>query len=835
MITVRKSHPARVKGTGAVELVEEAAGLVRRSSAKDLCCYALGALPFLFYVLFFFCRRTGVAGLSHLASESLTLSLLYLWMKYWQSVYAGRLLAALRSVPPQPVFRVGPALVQAALQPWSWIVLPIALILVVPFGWCHAFFQNVTVLGGEGDAGTVFRRASRQAGLFPGRNLLVISIMTVLFLVVFGNLCAATVLLPSLMKKLIGIETVFSRSFHFLFTTSLPVLLAVLSYLIVDPFVKASYVLRCYYGECIVTGADLLTELREVRRTAAKAGSLFLAAVSILGFLTVFPVEAASASLQSVQFRSTAVREMDCAISDVMKRPEFAQPPFRESLQAGELQAPGFLASCIATLKEWTNQICRWIEGFAGWFEEHLRNKPRHDRSAVDGDGGTVRSVPVVMYGLPALLLSVWGVMLWRRSGTRRMDAGEGRRLSAASGKMFAVFLALMVCAFGFGIYTLLSEQFERGETFPPYSSFRSDDRGTRALYLALGQAPGIDVRRNFFDTSRLPLERGATFFFLGVDVRALRLSTKKDIQGLERLAQRGNRLVFAFAPLRHSTGTDTQKKDSDGDGPPPSSWGKNPQGDAPCGCFSSRWSIIAYDTLPEGDAAGEEQRAVLSEEESGLPETIPIGSSLSFRTDEMIWKTVYSSEEEPVFVERAFGAGSIVFVADSYLATNRAMREQRYPNLLLRLLGGNRTAVFDETHLGIFETPGVMTLIKKYRLAYFPLSLLLLAGLYLWKNVPFASSAGSGRFDDSGIRTDTDAVEGLINLLRRNIPRSELLDVCFREWAKSFSRKYRESDGTLERMQSIVNQEMAKAPAKRDPEAGCRRMTGILKERKQA
>ena len=141
---------------------------------------------------------------------------------------------------------------------------------------------------------------------------------------------------------------------------------------------------------------------------------------------------------------------------------------------------------------------------------------------------------------------------------------------------------------------------------------------------------------------------------------------------------------------------------------------------------------------------------------------------------------------------------------------------------------------MFDETHLGVFENPGVMSLVKKYRLTSFLVALLLLAGLYLWKNsIPLVPSAGSGRFGDDGITTDKDAVGGLISLLRRNIPKSELLDVCFREWTKSFSREYRESDGMRARLQSIVDQEMSKPAAKRNPAAGYRKLARILAERK--
>jgi hypothetical protein len=403
------------------------------------------------------------------------------------------------------------------------------------------------------------------------------------------------------------------------------------------------------------------------------------------------------------------------------------------------------------------------------------------------------------------------------------------------SGKIYAALLVFMVCAFGFGIYTLLNERFERGDSYPPYSTFRSDPRGARAFYLALERMNGIEVHRNFLEESRLSHEKGATFFYLGVDVGAMRLITKKDIQALEALARKGNRLVFAFAPVSAAKDREAEeKKEGAEDEKKPDARGlKAPEG-APCACLSWRWNFIFDDfPLPRNADKGA-TRAVLSTGETGLPETVSLRSRLYFRTDERFWKTVYSVDGNPVLVERDFGKGSIVLLSDSYLTSNGAMREQRYPALLLRLLGGSRTAVFDETHLGVFENPGIMSLVKKYGLSSFLFALFLLAGLYLWKNsIPLVPSTGSVRPVDPGIETEKDALSGLISLLRRNIPRTELLAVCFREWTKSFSREYRESDGTRARLQSIVDQEMAKPPAKRDPAAGYRKMARILAERK--
>jgi len=421
MMTVRISrHKKRPSGTGAVALLEEAFCLVRRASARALCSYLLGTLPFVFAALVFFDRRTGVAGDAGLASESLALSFLYLWMKYWQSAYARRLLAGLRNSRPETVSPAGPAQVQTALQPWSFLVLPLALLLAIPFGWCYAFFQNITVLAAEGDLGAVVGKAYRQALLSPGQNLLVILIFLLLSGAVFANLCLAAAILPLLLNRLLGIETAFSRSFHVLFSPSFLAFLAALTYLCLDPFVKAAYVLRCFYGECRETGADLLTELRALPRAAGRTG----AALLLAWFLAVGAALPAGAASPAVSAHAPApssaeARVLDRAIAEVLKRPEFCPPAPRGHAGGNTQRVPGVFTSLGDTLKDWARQIGRWIGRFLEWLAEHLP-KPSGKGGASVGNGDGAWTVPLFMYGLLSVLLSVCGVTLWRRVRGRK-------------------------------------------------------------------------------------------------------------------------------------------------------------------------------------------------------------------------------------------------------------------------------------------------------------------------------------------------------------------------------------------------------------------------------
>jgi len=411
------------KGKGAVELMEEAVSLVRRASAEDLSGYLLGVLPFILYLLYFIDRRTGASGADRLLTESFILALLYIWMKYRQSVFAARLMARLRNTCPGRSRTLGALTSQAALQPWGLLCIPLAALLTVPFGWCYAFFQNVTVFGSEGDTAAVFRNACRHSLLFPAQNLLVILIAFVMILIIFMNICAAAVMLPIFLKKLLGIETAFSRSAHFFFNTSFLAFLVALACMCVDPFLKAAYVLRCHYGQCVETGADLLSELREIRRKTGKTVAVFAGALSLLTALAVTPSMASSGIPDLLDPKVAAIAadagELDRAIADVMKRPEFSWPSSRIARQHEKQSIPGFPASILSTLKGWAKQVGKWIRDLFQWIAEHMKPSPKTDSA---GRGGDRRpwTIPVVMLGLCAILLSVCGVMLWRRFSERR-------------------------------------------------------------------------------------------------------------------------------------------------------------------------------------------------------------------------------------------------------------------------------------------------------------------------------------------------------------------------------------------------------------------------------
>lgn len=149
-------------------------------------------------------------------------------------------------------------------------------------------------------------------------------------------------------------------------------------------------------------------------------------------------------------------------------------------------------------------------------------------------------------------------------------------------------------------------------------------------------------------------------------------------------------------------------------------------------------------------------------------------------------WKIIATVEDKPVIVERRFGRGSIVIATDSYFATNQALLMNPVPEFLAWLIGDARKVIFDETHLGTQENPGIMTLARHYRLHGFFLGGVLLFALFVWQSSSSLVPARDAL--EPGVRavTGQGAVAGLVSLLRRGVTRSRLLQTCFDQWVRN-------------------------------------------------
>ena len=358
------------------------------------------------------------------------------------------------------------------------------------------------------------------------------------------------------------------------------------------------------------------------------------------------------------------------------------------------------------------------------------------------------------------------------------------------------VMVAIPLTLIGYGLYVLFSLRLETGDVFPPASTLRADPLGARILYESLGRLPGLDVERNYAPLTRRQGERGTVYVFLGVDAFWIPESFRRDIS---RLMLEGSRIVISFSHERR------YERDRDEEESAAATtnltcdagMGANTNGGGTCSSFwindHRLWGASMEIRGRALSVTGAVPLAALApgNDDKGLgPVSWP--TALFFEPLDRHWQALLVRDGHPVLMERDFGQGSVVLVADSYFLSNEAMLKERHSRLIGLLVGSSRRLVFDESHLGVRDERGVMMLVWKYRMFGPVAALLLLAGLFLWSAlIPILPAYGDAT-DTEDVVTGMDARRGYIHLLKRNIGAADALAVCVAEWEKSGGRQAR-------------------------------------------
>jgi hypothetical protein len=391
--------------------------------------------------------------------------------------------------------------------------------------------------------------------------------------------------------------------------------------------------------------------------------------------------------------------------------------------------------------------------------------------------------------------------------------------------KLFPVLFLLIVTAlFVYGVTHLLILRFEKGDAYPRYSSYRSDPLGAKAFYEGLGLLPGIEAMRNIEPLRKVSGLSETTLFLFGLQASRFSEMPKASVEALEEAALGGGRVVFSFVPIRvlptppakekerHQTPQEDTNQENDEE--------QELSGKAYVD-LTQRWGV-EVDHCEKEDA-----EASLNLPEKELPPSLPWHGTSVFEPRDPDWQVIYARGGKPVLIERSYGKGSIVLSSDSFFLSNEAMRSKRYPQLLSWLCGNHRKIVFDETHLGVSRSPGIATLLRKYGLAPFFISLVVLFLLAIWKQaaslVPVYEEEERGSVDPG-----KDAFTGFTNLLRRNISADHILPACMEEWKRSFTHGRQSLSALLPRIQEIIAEDRAKPKRNRNPVQAYREISGL-------
>ncbi len=424
------SRPAhRSSGPAALDLLEEGVHLLRGASAGAWLQYYLGTLPFALALLHFWADMSrGAFAESRCATSALGLMALFVWMKCCQSAFAATLRSQLTGgEPPRWTLRrlANVAFVHTALQSSGLLLLPIAFAVAIPFPATFAFYQNLVVLA-DGESPRLrpaLASASSEAVRWSMQNWSLLGVLSLFSLFAFINVLTGLQLGPFLLKTFLGIETAFSRSPNATFmNTTFLATAAMITWLCLDPLVKAVYLLRCFYGRSLQTGEDLKVEIGRAK-LARSPLALLLVLLAVQGS-TAAPADQSPASPSAAETRAAvAPNELDRAIEHRINQPEFNWRQPRERAPEGQ---PGWLRRFVEQAAEAIrNALKGAFELLAKawfWLRDLLQKWfPAKGPSGDSGPGGDwLGGVRTLFFVLLAVILSVLGVLLFRLFRDRR-------------------------------------------------------------------------------------------------------------------------------------------------------------------------------------------------------------------------------------------------------------------------------------------------------------------------------------------------------------------------------------------------------------------------------
>ncbi|WCJ60850.1 DUF4129 domain-containing protein [Fontisphaera persica] len=427
------ARPKTGQETGAWQLLEEALALLRRLPAPAWASYAAGVVPFVLGLLFFWGEMSQSAlAERHLATAALGMALLFVWLKAWQAVFCDALLAlqGCQAAQNWSLHRVARMVIlQAAVQPWGFLAIPLALVAALPFAWVWAFFQNLSVVGHghQSSLRATVLEAWRCACWAPRQNHYLLSLLTLTALVVLLNWISAFALVPYLLKAWLGIETWFTRSSVAYWNLTFFATVGALTWVTMDPLMKAVYTLRCFYTQARTSGADIKAELRRLQSAFTPLWLLWL------GLLPLGACASENTPQITPPSGSLPAAQLDQALDRTLQQREFTWRMPRVETKASAGDNAGFLSAFFeeiaATIDAWWQGVSLTLDRFERWLDR-LLGRRRLPGWTPDSDGvqtdwlSPLRVILVLLLGVMLFVLVKW---LWRRHRQRLQTALAGQ------------------------------------------------------------------------------------------------------------------------------------------------------------------------------------------------------------------------------------------------------------------------------------------------------------------------------------------------------------------------------------------------------------------------
>jgi hypothetical protein len=342
------------------------------------------------------------------------------------------------------------------------------------------------------------------------------------------------------------------------------------------------------------------------------------------------------------------------------------------------------------------------------------------------------------------------------------------------------ILIGLMAALFVVAGVQLFKVRAEVNGVYPEYSSFRADPKGYRILFETLSRFSSIHVERSVQPLNEVPSGNGKILVVAGL------LPTKgpaEETKLLNDWMTNGGTLVVAFS----SRLFDSNEENRSDAAPAESKWLRGEV------TKIESWGIQIF--WSKQSLTAQLQSNLFADQSSWA-------GHLYIQPTKSGWQVLARARDLPVALQREFGAGKLIVLADSYPLSNIALAARRNAALVSWLFPEHSTVIFEETHFGIVDHPGIIGLARRYGLDGAFVAVLGLAVLYLWASRYSLRPVRRVRADSEPAVRGAGGNEIFTNLLRRTFPATDLCAICLQIW----KQKGPTNQVKQARLQNLIN-----------------------------
>lgn len=382
-------------GPGPVAMLDDGVRLLRGLPASAWLLWAGGALPFGGLLLYAINRLGwGVATRTDAAEVALLLTAAWFWMRalhfrfcgaVWRQVAAGG-----DDQPPEPL----PLRTRVFHGGLAAVLYAVSALFILPAPWLYPFAENLCIVPHVRHTHPM-GEAWRQAVRSPGQSMALLSIAALAggFLVI--NWGALLALVPAVVEFVSGAATDWQRHLTLALQGPLVPFAVVLTWLTLDPVLKAAHVLQCFHGLSTSTGEDIRVAWRRTLLPLAVAAVLVLPS---LRMDAETPAAQPTTTISEAQLRD--------ALDQTLEQPRYhwRLPPEQ---QVHEL-------TYLTVLQDAMDEFFDWLRSLLPERKRQASKSSNDEGDHAGYDGPTLSIPPVLVWSILFVLLVVGVIWLLR-------------------------------------------------------------------------------------------------------------------------------------------------------------------------------------------------------------------------------------------------------------------------------------------------------------------------------------------------------------------------------------------------------------------------------------